>query len=134
MYASRTIALICFAFAFLVATALPAMADENHMAGGDHMAGGKHMASGDHMADGKHMASESVAATGTVNSVDAAEKKVNITHEPIPALDWPGMTMDFPLGDGASLKGIESGTKVTFHLRKEASGAYVIESLSALGK
>ncbi len=79
------------------------------------------------------MASSSIAATGTVNSINTAERKVNITHEAIPALEWPGMTMDFPLGDGVSLKGIESGTKVTFHLRKVASGAYVIESLSALG-
>src|SRR5215213_10191194 len=33
-------------------------------------------------------------ATGTVNSVDAAQRKINLNHGPIPALGWPSMTMD----------------------------------------
>jgi Cu/Ag efflux protein CusF len=71
-----------------------------------------------------------VSGTGKVNAVMAAERKVNITHDPIPALDWPGMTMDFRLSDSASLDGIEAGSKVTFRLHKAADGAYEIESLS----
>jgi Cu/Ag efflux protein CusF len=80
------------------------------------------------------MASESVAATGTLNSIDATANKVNITHGPIPALEWPGMTMDFQLGAGVSLEGIEPGAKVSFQLRKLAGGAYEIESLSPVGE
>jgi Cu/Ag efflux protein CusF len=70
------------------------------------------------------------SGTGTVNAVMAAERKVNITHGPIPALGWPGMTMDFRLSDTASLEGIETGAKVIFQLRKATDGAYEIESLS----
>jgi Cu/Ag efflux protein CusF len=70
------------------------------------------------------------SGTGRINAVMAAERKVNITHEPIPALGWPGMTMDFRLSDTASLEGIEVGAKIIFRLRKAANGAYEIESLS----
>ncbi|MBW2240805.1 MAG: copper-binding protein [Deltaproteobacteria bacterium] len=65
---------------------------------------------------------------GTVNSIAADERKINITHDPIPALGWPEMTMDFQLADAVTLEGIEPGQKVEFRLRKRADGAYVIES------
>ena len=34
---------------------------------------------------------------GKINSIDSEKYSVNITHEPIEALKWPGMTMDFPV-------------------------------------
>lgn len=71
-----------------------------------------------------------VTGEGTINKIMAAERKVNVTHAPIPALEWPAMTMDFSLADSVSLDGIEAGDKVTFQLRKAASGSYVIESLA----
>ena len=37
------------------------------------------------------------SGSGTINSVDAAGHKVNMTHGPVAALKWPGMTMDFPV-------------------------------------
>jgi len=78
------------------------------------------------------VAGERISATGKVNAVMASERKVNITHGPIPALGWPGMTMDFRLADTASLKGIEAGSSVEFQLRKGADGVYEIESLKPL--
>jgi Cu/Ag efflux protein CusF len=57
------------------------------------------------------------SGTGTVNAVMAAEREVNITHKPIPALGWPGMTMDFRLADAVSLEGIDAGAEVIFRLR-----------------
>jgi hypothetical protein len=33
--------------------------------------------------------------TGTVNSVDPTQHKVNVSHNPIPDIGWPAMTMDF---------------------------------------
>jgi Cu/Ag efflux protein CusF len=76
-------------------------------------------------------ASATVASgAGTVNAILIGEKKINITHGPIPALGWSGMTMDFRLADAVTLEGIEVGSKVTFRLRKAADGMYEIESLS----
>lgn len=74
--------------------------------------------------------SDVVSGTGQVNAIMAAERKVNISHEPIPALDWPGMTMDFRLADTATLEGIDVGDTITFRLRKGEDGVYEIESLS----
>jgi Cu(I)/Ag(I) efflux system membrane fusion protein len=77
-------------------------------------------------------AGEPISATGKVNAIMPAERKVNITHDPIPALGWPGMTMDFRLADSVSLEGVEAGSEVVFQLRKAADGAYEIEALSPL--
>jgi Cu/Ag efflux protein CusF len=77
-------------------------------------------------------AGELISATGKVNAIMPAERKANITHDPIPALGWPGMTMDFRLADSASLEGVKVGSEVVFQLRKAADGAYEIEALNPL--
>ncbi len=71
---------------------------------------------------------EAVSGTGTVNAI--MEGKVNISHGPISALGWPGMTMDFDLADSATTEGIKVGQTITFQLRKRGDGGYEIESLS----
>ena len=35
--------------------------------------------------------------TGAVNSVDPAQRKINLSHNPIPEIGWPTMTMEFPV-------------------------------------
>jgi Cu/Ag efflux protein CusF len=77
---------------------------------------------------------DTASGTGTVNAVMAAERKINISHDPIPELEWPEMTMDFRLADAVSLEGIEAGARVTFQLRKGENGVYEIESLSLSGE
>lgn len=66
---------------------------------------------------------------GTVNSVDAAAGKINLSHGPMQSLGWPNMTMDFPVKDAAMLKDIQPGTKVDFELEK-ANGGYRIVSIT----
>jgi Cu/Ag efflux protein CusF len=58
---------------------------------------------------------------GTVNSVDAAGGKVNLSHDPIKTLKWPKMTMDFTVQDPAMLKDIKPGMEVDFELMKMTS-------------
>lgn len=70
------------------------------------------------------------SGSGTVNAIDAPERKVNITHGPIPELKWPGMTMDFMLAKDVSVEDIKVGTAIDFELRKKADGSFVIESLN----
>jgi Cu/Ag efflux protein CusF len=108
MHNSRTIAVPFLILALFTMIAIPAAAEETSVSGGR------------------------VSATGKLNAIMASEGKVNITHDPIPALSWPGMTMDFRLADTASLEGIEAGAKVAFQLRKGPDGAYEIESVSPL--
>lgn len=66
-----------------------------------------------------------IMATGIVQSIDKANGKVKLTHDPITALGWPKMTMFFRLKDAALADQIKEGDAVQFSLEKATSG-YVI--------
>ena len=74
-------------------------------------------------------ASASIAATGTVKSVDAAKGKLVIDHDPIPALKWPRMVMDFQLADKAMASKVKAGDQVKFDMKEGGQGAYVITAI-----
>jgi Cu(I)/Ag(I) efflux system membrane fusion protein len=69
-----------------------------------------------------------VTGRGVIKALLPDVHKVNLQHEPIPQLGWPGMTMDFQLGDGVSLNGLAEGDSVRFQL-EERDGSYVITVL-----
>lgn len=73
-------------------------------------------------------------ATGTVNAVDLAAHKINLSHQPITSLGWPAMTMDFPVAPSVDLKGIKPGSRVNFSLEKGKDGMYQIETLQPAGQ
>lgn len=52
--------------------------------------------------------------TGKINSIDTEKHNINLTHGPIDALKWPGMTMDFPVAKNVDLSGFKVGDAVTF--------------------
>ena len=85
----------------------------------------------DHEEHGDH--GDGIAAVGVVNSIDAAGRSVNVTHEPIPDIGWPSMTMDMSLSDNASLDGIEEGAAVMFTLKKGPDGIYQIDTIMPAG-
>ncbi|MBN8781226.1 copper-binding protein [Thiobacillus sp.] len=66
--------------------------------------------------------SSTVSAVGVVQQTRPEQGKVKISHEAIPALDWPPMTMFFRVKDKAVLEGIAAGDKVRFELEKGATG------------
>ena len=68
-------------------------------------------------------------ASGTLNSVDAASHKINISHGPIQALGWPSMTMDFPVAPSVDLKALKPGSRVNFTLEKGEDGMPVVQSV-----
>lgn len=63
-----------------------------------------------------------VSAVGVVQQTRPEQGKVKISHEAIPALDWPPMTMYFRVKDKAVLEGIAAGDKVRFKLEKGTTG------------
>jgi Cu/Ag efflux protein CusF len=71
--------------------------------------------------------------TGTVNSVDAAGHKVNLNHNPIPAIGWPAMTMDFSVAHSVDLRSLKPGSRVDFTMQRGGDGMYVIQSITAAG-
>ncbi|MHB1374238.1 MAG: copper-binding protein, partial [Thauera sp.] len=73
-----------------------------------------------------------VSGTGVVQQVKAEQGKIKINHEPIPALDWPSMSMYFRVKDKAVLEGMATGDKVQFDLEKGKTGLEItrIEKVS----
>src|SRR5229473_633455 len=67
--------------------------------------------------------------TGTVNSVDATARKININHDPIPAIGWPAMTMDFAVAPTVDLRAVKPGARVNFQMMQGQGGMYVIQSV-----
>lgn len=66
--------------------------------------------------------------TGVINAVSADKKSINITHEPMPKLVWPQMTMDLPTTEKVNLSRIKAGDKVTFKIKPGRDKKYrVIE-------
>lgn len=72
---------------------------------------------------------EKPSAQGTLNSIDVNKRKLNITHGPIAALNWPGMTMDFGLAPGGDASALKPGAKIIFTLSRGADGVYVIDAI-----
>jgi len=73
------------------------------------------------------------AASGVVNAVDTAQRKVNVSHGSIKSLGWPAMTMDFPVNQGVDLSAIKAGMKVNFTLVKGANGSWTVDTLKPSG-
>jgi Cu(I)/Ag(I) efflux system membrane fusion protein len=72
-----------------------------------------------------------VRGKGTVTGVDAAKGRVELDHEPISSLNWPGMTMEFVVGDKAALARLKEGDVVEFEMRGApgADGDFLIEKI-----
>ncbi|MFS8124961.1 copper-binding protein [Rhizobium sp. BR 250] len=62
---------------------------------------------------------------GTVKKVDAAAKKVTITHEELKNLDMPGMTMVFRVKDDALLAKLKEGANIEF-VAERAEGKLIV--------
>ncbi|MCB1503397.1 MAG: copper-binding protein [Hyphomicrobiaceae bacterium] len=67
---------------------------------------------------------------GVINTIDGAKKQVNLTHEPMPELGWPSMTMDLPVTGKVDLDGVKAGDKVTFRLKLGRDKVYRIMEMS----
>ncbi|MBK1674229.1 hypothetical protein CKO35_13125 [Ectothiorhodospira shaposhnikovii] len=74
--------------------------------------------------DGGDTHDDSVPAEGRINRVDREARRVNLYHEPIPALGWPAMTMDFEVADGVSLEGLSPGDAVHIRIREREEYVY----------
>ena len=67
---------------------------------------------------------------GTVNGINLSNHKINITHEPIKALGWPKMKMEFFVDPRVDLSGVAAGDAVLFTLKPVGNDDYVVVKLS----
>lgn len=68
-------------------------------------------------------------AEGRIEAIEAGAGMVRIAHGPVPSLQWPGMTMEFKLANGALLGSAKRGDKVAFEFVERGQGEWVITSL-----
>jgi Cu/Ag efflux protein CusF len=80
-----------------------------------------------------HAGQNDAHGTGTVNAVDPAQHKVNLSHQPIPEIGWPAMTMEFPVAPSIDLKAIKPGTRVNFTIQQQPDGMYEINAIVPAG-
>lgn len=74
-------------------------------------------------------AAKGAVGTGTVKKVDTAKRTVNLSHGPIPAINWPAMSMDFQVAPEVDLSGVKTGQSVEFTLADAGSGNYTVTSI-----
>lgn len=70
---------------------------------------------------------------GTIHTVEVDSRVLNVTHEPIPELSWPVMTMDFPVAPGVKLEGLKPDSQARFRIREGADGRYEIDAIEPAG-
>jgi Cu(I)/Ag(I) efflux system membrane fusion protein len=62
----------------------------------------------------------------TLGRVEALSgDQITFSHEPVPALGWPAMTMGFKLGSPALAKGVKVGDRVRFGFEQKPDGPVV---------
>jgi Cu(I)/Ag(I) efflux system periplasmic protein CusF len=67
-----------------------------------------------------------ITATGAITAIDAKAGAVTLKHEPIPAVNWDAMTMQFT-ADPAILTGLAVGDAVTFELKSAAEKSTIVK-------
>ena len=80
-----------------------------------------------------HEGRKDAHGSGTVNSVDPAQHKVNVSHNPIPEIGWPAMTMDFAVAPAVDLRALKPGTRVNFTIEQGQGGMYEIRAIAPAG-
>lgn len=72
--------------------------------------------------------SSTVTGTGVLHELEPEANRVNMSHDPIPAIDWPAMTMPFKVKPDVDLEAFSPDDKVEFELEKVDDG-YVIKAM-----
>lgn len=77
------------------------------------------------MATAAPAATGPITGIGVVTAVDAAAGTVSLDHEPINAIQWPAMTMQFRAEDPAILSNIAVGDHVNFTLKSATESSMI---------
>ncbi len=111
----------------------PAPESATHVARADEGHGRPRAAAASGAMQMAHAGHTHAQGSGTVNSVDASGHKINLTHGPIAALGWPGMTMDFEVAPAVDLRTLQPGARVDFTIERGNGGNYEIQSVKPAG-
>jgi len=72
---------------------------------------------------------------GKVLDIDAKEGRIALEHEPIAAMQWPAMSMEFLVEDKAQLSSLKKGDVVEFEVRAkpDKDGNYRLPKIAKAG-
>lgn len=81
------------------------------------------------MGHGSEGQATTAMGVGVIHRVSKLNRTVNLTHEPIAALNWPEMTMDLPVAESVDLGSIKAGETVKFHIELGDDNKYIITDI-----
>jgi Cu(I)/Ag(I) efflux system protein CusF len=111
----------------LSAVALIGLAFISHASAESHMSKKPHHeASSQEHHNNPSAKGKAAMGEGVIHSVSPADRKVNLTHEPIPLLNWPAMTMDLDVAEGVDLQKLTPGDNIQFHIELGEDKVYRI--------
>lgn len=67
--------------------------------------------------------------TGVIKSIDVANHKMIVVHDPIPELGWPKMTMEFAIDPSVDMGEVHEGDKILFTLKAKGDEDYSITKI-----
>jgi membrane fusion protein, copper/silver efflux system len=70
--------------------------------------------------------------TGTIEELKA--DSVTLSHEPVPAIGWPAMTMTFALPNPSIAQGLKTGDRVRFGFDQPPAGPTVRRMAKVVGR
>ena len=71
------------------------------------------------------------SAVGTIDDVDPKTGVLLITHEPVPSLNWPRMTMEFVPANESLAKSAKPGMAIAFDFVERKPGEWVVTRIEA---
>lgn len=75
---------------------------------------------------------KSYTVKGELIAVDKTSGKVKLKHEAVPELDWPAMTMFFPVADKSQLDALKTGDRVKFEFVQTNGGSPLITQIKSI--
>jgi len=69
-----------------------------------------------------------IIGIGVIKDLMPEQNKIKLAHDPIPAIDWQDMLMDFEIKKDIALKNFKIGETVEFELEKSENG-YIVKSI-----
>ena len=67
---------------------------------------------------------------GVIHTINPESRMVNLTHDPIPALGWPKMTMDLQTTKRVNLSDFKPGDRVHFTVKKGRDNQFRIVKMT----
>jgi Cu(I)/Ag(I) efflux system periplasmic protein CusF len=70
-----------------------------------------------------------IPVNAIINKIDVEKHSINVTHDPIPALKWPTMTMDIAVTKRVDLSKVKEGASVILSLKQGRDKQYRITEI-----